>query len=460
MPNLRTGQAFVETIGFFLLLAAIIILAVIPTPYHTAFIVILGIIIFFISFVRTDIALFLLIFSMLLSPEFQAGRVTGRAVVIRADDIYILVIFLGWLAKMAVNKELGLLRSGPLNTPIILYMAVCLIATLVGVIFHSVRFREAILYFLKYFEYFLLYFLVSNNLKNKKEARFYVFAMLAVACAVSIYAWQQHFSGVQRVTAPFEGQGGEANTLGGYLIVMLLMMVSFLLNSTSLALRTVMAVLLCFAVPAFFFTLSRSSWFSFLPALLVFFFLTPRGKAAILVLLLLAVLLSPVILPTFVKKRVSETFIGSRQYQFMGQTVTLDESSTARIDTWKYGIERWAGAPILGYGVSSAGAVLDNQYVRILVETGLLGFSAFIFLLGSLFGSAVRAFNALADDEFSRCLIVAFMAGFAGLLVHAFGAATFILVRIMEPFWFLAAIIVSLSELESGTGGQVTEVAQ
>jgi hypothetical protein len=42
-----------------------------------------------------------------------------------------------------------------------------------------------------------------------------------------------------------------------------------------------------------------------------------------------------------------------------------------------------------------------------------------------------------------------FMAGFIGLLVHAVGANTFIIVRIMEPFWFVLAMVVMIPELES-----------
>jgi len=42
-----------------------------------------------------------------------------------------------------------------------------------------------------------------------------------------------------------------------------------------------------------------------------------------------------------------------------------------------------------------------------------------------------------------------FIAGYVGLLFHSFGANTFIIVRIMEPFWLLAGIIVVLPKLES-----------
>ncbi len=35
------------------------------------------------------------------------------------------------------------------------------------------------------------------------------------------------------------------------------------------------------------------------------------------------------------------------------------------------------------------------------------------------------------------------------MLVHAIGANTFIIVRIMEPFWFLTAIIIMIPTIEA-----------
>jgi len=45
-------------------------------------------------------------------------------------------------------------------------------------------------------------------------------------------------------------------------------------------------------------------------------------------------------------------------------------------------------------------------------------------------------------------LAIGFIAGFVGLLFHSIGANTFIIVRIMEPFWFFAGIITVLPMIE------------
>ncbi len=45
-------------------------------------------------------------------------------------------------------------------------------------------------------------------------------------------------------------------------------------------------------------------------------------------------------------------------------------------------------------------------------------------------------------------LSIGFLAGFVGIIVHALGANTFIIVRIMEPFWFFAGIMVVMPAME------------
>jgi hypothetical protein len=51
-------------------------------------------------------------------------------------------------------------------------------------------------------------------------------------------------------------------------------------------------------------------------------------------------------------------------------------------------------------------------------------------------------------DPLYRGLAAGLLAGLTGLLVHAVGANTFIIVRIMEPFWLLAGLVVSASKVE------------
>jgi O-antigen ligase len=89
---------------------------------------------------------------------------------------------------------------------------------------------------------------------------------------------------------------------------------------------------------------------------------------------------------------------------------------------------------------------MDAQYPKILAETGIVGLLAFAWLVYALFRVGASTWQN-AQDDLLRGLSVGLIAGLVGLLVHAIGANTFIIVRIMEPFWFLTGIVIALSQM-------------
>ncbi|MFH1239546.1 MAG: hypothetical protein V1653_05475, partial [bacterium] len=104
------------------------------------------------ALLKTDFALVILILSMLLSPEFSVGGIPGRSVALRLDDVFIFIIFFGWLAKVAMNKGLGMLRTTFLNRPIILYIVISVVASLLGALEGNVKIQYSFFYLVKYIE--------------------------------------------------------------------------------------------------------------------------------------------------------------------------------------------------------------------------------------------------------------------------------------------------------------------
>jgi hypothetical protein len=97
-------------------------------------ILVLGIIATAICFFNTEMALYLIIFAMLFSPEFSFGGdiAEQRNIVLRVEDIIILVTFFSWVLKTALYEGVGLIIRTPLNRPIKIYILVCLVSTLIG----------------------------------------------------------------------------------------------------------------------------------------------------------------------------------------------------------------------------------------------------------------------------------------------------------------------------------------
>jgi hypothetical protein len=85
--------------------------------------------------------------------------------------------------------------------------------------------------------------------------------------------------------------------------------------------------------------------------------------------------------------------------------------------------------------------------VNNLIETGACGFLAFAILIGSLQYHVWRIYRTVKDD-LVRGLALGFLAGNVGLLVHSITANTFILIRVMEPYWFIAGMILASVRLQ------------
>ncbi|OLC54082.1 MAG: hypothetical protein AUH92_04695 [Acidobacteria bacterium 13_1_40CM_4_69_4] len=155
--------------------------------------------------------------------------------------------------------------------------------------------------------------------------------------------------------------------------------------------------------------------------------------------------------PQKLEDRLLYTFYGEHHDQHPVQVgrVQLDPSASARLSSWGAALRGFVEHPLAGWGVTGFG-FLDAQYFRILVEIGGIGFAAFAILVGTAGGTFYRAYTTLADP-LCRGLGLGMFAGLGGLLAHAIGTNTFMLIRVMEPFWLLTGLVVASVSLPRET---------
>lgn len=415
----------------------------------------LGIIVATISFLNAELALYILIISMLLGPQFAVGAAElvpgrGRAgITLRFDDFLLVIIGLSWFFKTAIHKELGLFADTPLNRGIGYYFVACLVSTLVGYMMGRVKGLTGIFFVLKYFEYFVVYFIAVNQLKEKKQIERFLFTILMVCFIVCLVAIYQIPSGV-RVSAPFEGEEGEPNTLGGYLVFIMSIVLGLLLNYGTKKQKGYLCGLLVLIVVVLAATHSRSSWISLVPMVLTLIYFN-KNKAIILIPLIFIVLASPFIIPKNVKERAMYTVAQpAEEGQIVVGDIRLDTSTSARLGSWKIVLTSdFFKHPLIGYGVTGYYFV-DAQYPRVLAETGIVGLCIFMYLLRSIYKNARDTYRKTSDPLY-KGLTLGYLAGFMAMLTHGIGANTFIIVRIMEPFWFLTAMVIMIPVLPPET---------
>jgi O-antigen ligase len=418
------------------LFAALLVIALPPSFMLIAF---FALVISIICFFYPHVAFYILIVSMLFSPEVIVGQTAAREITFRFDDFLLVIIVFTWLVRAAIYKELAVFRSTSLHTPIALFIAASLLATFIGMVSGRVSVATGLFFNLKIFEYFVVFFMVVNYVREEKEIKTFVILVLVVALLVNLYALYQVPSGM-RVTAPFEGELGEPNTLGGYLIVIIsLTLALFLLRSFGQRTNLLIPLLVLSGV-ILMFTQSRGSWLGLILMSAPFVLLSSKRLFFIIGAILLVIAL-PYVAPESTKERFAGTFrpepFFARTERFMG--IELDPSASERVTSYKQGFEKWKKHPVFGYGVTGAGFI-DGQFLRVLVETGIVGVALFFFLLWRMALFLWDTFWSV-DDPFFKALSLGMLGALAGLIGHGISASSFIIVRIMEPFWFLMGLV-------------------
>ena len=408
------------------------------------------------AFFSPKTSLFLLIFSMLLSPEISLGALTqSRDIVFRYDDILLVIIFLSWFAKTAILKSKSFVMNTPVQTPILIFTVICVVSTSFGILRGDINYLTSFFYVLKYIEYFLLYFMVVNIVETKEDIKKYLYCFLIVAVIVTVYALFYYFTSpgyFVRATAPFEApfgmpQDSEPASLGGYYLILFSILIA-MISEGSWRLARYSLIMIVFMFPAFLFTFSRASYVGF-TAMAVFLFFVAGKRRIFMVALLVASFIAVSLIPGVygkVKDRITMTYKGvyTSVVFDMGSTgqIKLEQSAAMRVRSLKRVVQKLPERPFLGWGVTGIG-LGDVQYSLLLGETGIIGFFVFFWMIYRIYRASKEVYFKY-EEKWIKGLSLGMILSLIALLAQGLGVNTFIIVRIMEPFWFLTALIMVL----------------
>jgi len=336
--------------------------------------------------------------------------------------------------------------KSPLNGPIYAYTAAFLLSTGAGILYDDVEPMLGAFNCLKFIQYLILFFLVLHSIESEKDARKIINVAFLTAFIIVVYAFSQIPAG-SRVTAPFEGKGGEPNTLGGYLLFILSITLAIFLESRSFYRQVFFAVFSILCLVALFYTESRSSYIGLLLSFIILA-VSAKKRNFLLVGIVITLIFSSVLLPSRVIDRINYTFESeapANPFEIKEEIETVDPSTQARLHSWSEAYKGWKKYPIFGWGVTGF-MFLDAQYLKVLAETGTVGMVTFLLLLAAIYRNIRKTYLAVRGvNEYYQGLALGVLAGFVGLCGHAIGTNTFIIIRVMEPFWLFLGIVMSYS---------------
>ncbi len=254
-----------------------------------------------------------------------------------------------------------------------------------------------------------------------------------------------HYSEETRDAGPL-GYAGE-NGLASYMVEITGCLLPFLALKKHILRKLLLCLLLAANVGCILFSYSREAYAA-LAAALCFLSLL-RLRWLLLPLLLLGIAWQ-VVLPTAVQERMTMTY----SHQGPNESGKLDDSAQERVTLWTDAMKLFHENPIIGSGfltyanMGRVGPYKDthNFYLKILVETGLVGLLLFLVQLLLFFREGLLLFRGAKDAFLSL-----FGLGFAALvlaaaIVNIFGDR-WLFIQVDSNLWILLGCVLSAASL-------------
>lgn len=361
----------------------------------------------------------------------QLGRfeIPSSNITVHLNDLVIFTSVVGWLC-LRRQKAFVSIKSDPLSRPILFVVSVMIISLLVNAIhFSLMELLTSSLYLFRWVFYAGLYFFLKAEFHEQRTLlrRGLVIAGVIISVTglfqylfipnttfLAAFDWDDHY---YRLIGVFFDPGFTSAILA------ILLGVAFLNAKKTLDFTPVVLIYTALAL-----TYSRASYLMYLT---VFSALAYFRKS--LKILLIAIII------------LTATIFVLPQHPGEGTKLSRDNSTFARLKNWQQSISIWSSAPLFGVGFntyryaqrdrglitsdaalkSHAGAGADSSILLMLATTGILGFAAYMYLLGSIW-------KISRDDLLLKTVLPAVIIGsfFNNLLFYPW---------VMEIIWLLLA---------------------
>lgn len=367
------------------------------------------------------------------------------------DELLILFSF-GWiLLRRSAGSSCLKSRANPMDVWLGAYLLLgllLLLKTLTLTDINITGFRASM-------QYILLFFAVLRLLRDEKDLLMMYRVMVLIALVIALHGILQFAVGVEippewtdkaeasvrtRVFSIFSNP----NIMGAYMIFfapMAIGMAYYVKSPAAKVFYWFCGICMCLGC---LFTMSRGAWMALAVAAVLFALMVDRKLFGLMVLAAVAACFLP-----FVRSRIGYLF-----------TPQFAESNAraGRAKRWETGLgyleecNRWTYG--LGYGIYG-GAVaaqnpvnpnfdymyVDNYYVKILVENGIVGLCGFLSTVAALLYQGLRS-CAVASKKGYKPLCAGMFAGLVGILIHSCFESLWEEPYMMALFFSIAAMLI------------------
>jgi hypothetical protein len=426
-----------------------------------------------------------------LYPKFPLLQVPGTFVSIRLEDFLILAAALIWV--LSIFPSWQKLASDSLNRAIFLFLGISLVSVISAwLLTRTVSIHIGFFHWARRVEYFLPFFIGCSALRSKKDLSFLIRCLFLVILWIALYGLGQKYFGWPVITTqnPEYARGVALTYLpGGHLVstfaghydlATFLIFISPIFFCLLFSSKQKLLSLLIIAASIWLVinSVSRISIISFVLAVSVSLFLLKKYRFIPVVAILVLVLagFSPSLIARYsrVIKVTVEKIMDVKQrilYDFSSVEVLAqselpqrhtsptpiptpepifeDRSTSIRLKVeWPRALRAFHKNPLLGTGFSSITLATDNDYIRLLGETGILGFASFLLILFVLANKFLVRFPLSGRITTQSAYLAGVFGGFSGVLLNALFIDIFEASKFATIFWLIMGISISLLKLE------------
>lgn len=305
------------------------------------------------------------------------------------------------------------------------------------------------------FEPMLYFFVLIQLLDTEDTLKTMIHGILIAAATIALYGILQRVMGVESPPSwTYSGyeQGiklrvfssiGNPNALAGFMVLTAPIALSFALWSKEWKDRILYGVVALILMTTLALTYSRGAWIGFVAGMVLYALIIRNKKF----LILFAVGVAGVAIVF------QDTILNRLMFAFSSEYLNKSAES-GRIAFWTRALYIWKENPVFGAGLGLVGdsvAVrqqvpgatwIDNQYVKLLAETGAVGILSYLAMLATpLVQGWKYIFSREEKGSFLYALNAGIMAALFGMMVENVTAAILEDLNVVTHFWVLIAML-------------------
>lgn len=367
------------------------------------------------------------------------------------DELFLILMFGIWLVKGIQCKEEACKRT-PMDYCVVVFA---------GVFFVLMLFSPSIVIAIEGFrvlvQYILWYFAVVQLLKDKVDAKNLLMIFTCMVGILAIHGVYQYIVGVEMPETWVESSENirtrvysiftSPNIFGSLLVLATPITVSMIMIEKKIRRKLFYSVLCVCMLGALVFTYSRGAWLGLACAIGVYVLLKdkrliiPAVIGAILVLIFVPSI-SNRLLFMFSGDYISSSLRGGRLIRWITALQILEEHPLTGL-----GLGQFGGAVAMNHGLSAivkgesvATFYMDNNYLKIAAESGIIGLGIFVWLMYQVITVSIKTIGVTTDKTMKE-MEIGILAGLSGVIFHNLVENVFEVPMMVSMFWMLVAVM-------------------